>query len=509
MATAKEALKWVDELYGVLSKRRPEIEQAFNYFAGKQPLAYASQEWRKYHANRYEGFADNWCGVVGRSPVERLRIDGIRVGDDVEVVDAAEKLLFDDWKRNELGSQSKQGFLASTIAKRSATLVWGNGDEEPEVTWEHPAQVVVAYAASNSRTRLAGLKVWIEDDHQFATLYLPNEVWKFQRTTIGVVTNGRTEGGLYVAGDYMGGGGWKPREVGNELWPLPNPLGEVPLVEWVNRPMLGMEPLSDIQGTMAMQNAINMLWAYLFTAADHASMAARVVLGAEPPKIPILNSEGQVIGSQPAKIEDLANGRLLFLPGVKDKTPTISQWDSAKLDVFTNVVDDAVGHVAAQSSTPGHYLLTNEKFANLNGDALTAAEVPLVQKCDAAIEGGYDFAARDTFRLMAKVRGNDALAERVRLSTIQWKDRAMHSLSQVADAATKDRAVGISLATVLQTRYGMTPPEVAAELERVRAEQSDPFLQQAVDESRTRAAALAASKTPDANVDAGSATGSG
>ena len=238
--------------------------------------------------------------------------------------------------------------------------------------------------------------------------------------------------------------------------------------------MLGMEPLSDIQGTMAMQDAINMLWAYLFTAADHASMPARVVLGAEPPKIPILDEAGQIIGSQPAKLEDLANGRLLFLPGVKDGNARIDQWDAAKLDVFDNVTDSAIGHVAAQSSTPGHYLLTNKSFANLNGDALTAAEVPLVQKCDAAIEGGYDYAARETFRLMAKVRGNDALAEEIRLSAIQWKDRAMHSLAQVADAATKDRAVGMSLATVLRTRYGFTPTEVQAELDRVRAEAMDP-----------------------------------
>lgn len=507
MATAKEALAWVDKLYGVLSSRRPGIEKAFRYFAGDQPLAYASPQWKQFHADRYKGFSDNWCGVVGRSPVERLRIDGIRIGEDVEVVDPAEKTLFDDWKRNELGSQSKQGFLASTIAKRSATLVWGDENEEPEVTWEHPAQVVVAYAASNSRKRLAGLKVWIEDDHQYATLYLPNEVWKFERTTLGVVTNGRTQGGLYVAGDYMGGGGWKPREVGNELWPLPNPLGEVPLVEWINRPMLGMEPLSDIEGTMAMQDAINMLWGYLFAAADQASMAARVVLGAEPPKIPILDEQGQIIGSKPAKLEDLANGRLLFLPGAQGNAPSIDQWDAAKLDVFDNVTDSAIGHVAAQSSTPGHYLLTNEKFANLNGDALTAAEVPLVQKCDAAIEGGYDFAARETFRLMAKVRGNDDLAERIRVAEIQWKDRAMHSLSQVADAATKDRANGMSLATVLRTRYGFTPSEVVAELERVRAEQADPFLQQAADESRTRAAAIAASKN--ANADAGSTASGG
>ena len=82
MATAKEALAWVDKLHKVLrlaagrrSRRRSR------YFEGDQPLAYASPQWQQFHADRYQGFSDNWCGVVGRSPVERLRIDGIRVGD--------------------------------------------------------------------------------------------------------------------------------------------------------------------------------------------------------------------------------------------------------------------------------------------------------------------------------------------------------------------------------------------------------------------------------------------
>ncbi|MCW2496409.1 phage portal protein [Jatrophihabitans sp.] len=478
MATAKEALAWVDKLHSVLSKRKLEIEKAFEYFEGDQPLAYASPQWKQFHADRYKGFSDNWCGVVGRVPVDRQEIIGFRLGTPTDVVTDDEKQLWADWNRNELGAQSNQGFLSSTIAKRSAVLVWGDDNDEPEVTWEHPSQVVVAYAPANQRVRLAALKVWTEADVQYATLYLPNEVWKWQRGTFGMVTNGRTEGGLYVAGDYAGGGGWVPREVVNEVWPLPNPLGVVPIVEWTNRPMLGGEPISDIQGTMAMQDAINMLWAYLFTAADHASMPARVVLGAEPPKIPILDEQGQIIGSKPAKLEDLANGRLLFLPGAAGNKATIDQWDAAKLDVFTGVVKPAIGHVAAQTSTPGYYLLTNEAFANLNGDALTAADVPLVDKVNNQ-RLHFNPASKETAALMALVRGRKDLAASIRASDgnrfTQWKNAAMHSPSQIADAATKDKSIGMSLRTVLERRYGMTEPEIDREFDRIRAEQADPF----------------------------------
>lgn len=474
MATAEQALTWVEKLHKVLAGRATEIENQFNYFEGKQPLAYATEQWRKFHADRYKGFSDNWCGVVGQAPVDRLRIDGFRIGDDA--VTAEERTLWDDWKRNELPNQSKQGFLASTIAKRSSTLVWGDENDEPAVSWEHPSQVAVAYAASGRRQRLAALKAWREDEYEYATLYLPDGVWKFERPSYAVtVQNGRTDTGLYVPAS-LGAVGWTPRDVPGEPWPLPNPLGEVPVVEWLNRPMLGQEPLSDISGTMAMQDAMNLLWAYLFTSADHAAMAARVVLGAEPPKIPILDENGQIVGSKPAKLEDLAEGRLLFLPGVGGNA-RIDQWEAAKLDVFTGVMAEALAHIAAQTRTPGHYLLTNDKMANLNGDALTAAEVPLGGKTENAQEF-YNPAAKDTLRLMAKVRGQDGLADALRLAEVQWKDPYMHSLAQVADAATKDRAVGMSLRTTLERRYGMTKDEIDRELDRIREEQDDPILSQ-------------------------------
>ena len=101
-----------------------------------------------------------------------------------------------------------------------------------------------------------------------------------------------------------------------------------------------------------------------------------------------------------------------------------------------------------------------------------------MQKCDAAIEGGYDYAARETFRLMAKVRGNEDLAEQIRLAAeVQWKDRAMHSLAQVADAATKDRSVGMSLATVLRTPLRDDPSRRSTRRAGAgtQAEQADPF----------------------------------
>jgi hypothetical protein len=215
------------------------------------------------------------------------------------------------------------------------------------------------------------------------------------------------------------------------------------------------------------------MWGYLFNAADHASMPARVVIGAEPPKVPILDEAGQVIGSRPAKMGDLAKGRMLVLPGAQG----ISQWDAAKLDVFTGVITQAIGHVAAQTRTPGHYMLTNEKFANLNGDALVAAEVPLAKKVEAE-QTAFTPPARDVFRLYAKARNNDGLAQQVRLAAMQWKGAETHTLSQTRDAAVKDKAVGLPLAYILEKTYGLSQPEIQRVLDMRESELLDPLTRQ-------------------------------
>jgi hypothetical protein len=484
VATAEQALQWVNRLYRVLSRRRPLIEKRYRYFEGEHSLTYATDEWSRFHKDRYRGFSDNWCGVVAQSPVDRLRIDGFRLGDSTDVVSADEKQLWSDWQRNEMAAQSNQGFLASTVASRSATLVWGDENDDPQVSWERPDQMIVDYDAGH-RARRAALKVWCEDGYEYATLYLPDEVWKFERQSVRATLEGY--GFKLPRTVESAGGGWSRREVPGEQWPLSNPLGVVPVVEWLNKPHLGGHPISDIDGVMAMQDAINLMWGYLFSAADYASMPARVVTGAEPPKVPILNDSGEVVGTKPATMEDLTNKRLLFLPGVDGKA-NIAQWDAAKLDVFTSVVVEAIGHVAAQTRTPGHYMLTNEKFANLNGDALTAAEVPLVGKVENS-HIHYNPAAKETAALMALVRGKKDVAQAIRESDgrqfVQWRDAGMYSLAQVADAATKDRAVGMSLRTVLERRYGFTEEEIDQEMRRVAAEQADPFLQQALTQSVT------------------------
>lgn len=475
--STEQALAKVDVLYRRLSYRRTDVEKLEKAFRGEQPLAFASEEWAKVHQDRYRDFADNWCGVVGSAPGERTEVHGFRIGEDAEVLSEDEKQLWRDWEVNEGAAQSSQGFLTSTIARRSSVLVWGDSDDAPVMTWEHPAQMVVDYDPAIPRIRRAALKAWVEDDLEYATLYTADEVWKWQRPAIvGQVTDGRTESGLYVSKRLSWQqGGWVPRQPAeDDTWPIKNPMGRVPVVDFPNRPMLGGEPLSDISGTLAMQNAINLLWAYLFVAADHASMPARVVTGQEPPKLPILDENGVKVGEKPVDIEALTKGRMLWLTGQNTK---VDQWDAAKLDVFTDVINVAVRHVAAQTRTPIY--LVHGELGNVNGETLTGLDAPLVSKVRESHKF-YRSPVREVFSLFAKVRGNDGLAEACRTGDVQWKNPEVRSDAQISDAAIKDREAGWPFAAVLEKRYGLSQPQIERVMAMAREEQADPYIERVV-----------------------------
>lgn len=462
--TAQVALQQTQALYEQISGRRAAVGLAEDYYRGKQRLRFASDKWREFHAERYQEFCDNWCGPVANSPNERLRVDGFRLDEDPASSDA-EKTLWRDWQANDMEAQSSQGWLASIIAGRSYVMVWGDTDGEPVATWERADQVVIGYDVEQPGRQSAALKTWHDGSTEFATLYTADQVWKWERPWLDrkgadgpmphrAVPFFETPGGLVIPASDAAG--WKPRQAkGDSAWPLPNPLGVVPIVEMPNRPMLGGEPMSEITGTMAMQDAINLLWAYLFTAADFASMPARVVMGQEPPKIPILDDTGQVVGHQQVDLKKLAQDRILWLTGENAK---VGQWDAAKLDVFTGVIETAVTHVAAQTRTPPHYLVLGKGLVNVNAEGMKTAETGLVKKVG-EMQLFLSPPVRGVFQRFALVRDDKRLADLARFGVVKWKDAENHSEAQMADALVKLKDIGFPFPWLAE-RYGLSQPEL-------------------------------------------------
>jgi hypothetical protein len=447
MVTLSQASALADQLSIELAARAGEIDRHHHYYKGRHPLRFASTAFRRHFEQQYRDFSDNWTQPVADSPVERLTVTGIKPADTTE----ADKALWQVWQRNALDADSQLGFQGAVLAGRTFCLVWGDPDEPdvPVVTFEDARQAIVAYVPGSRRKRRAGLKTWQDGSREFATLYLPDEVWKLERAW---GPEPRKRVGEAAVDDLIDS--WTPRDTGAAPNPQPNPLGVVPLVELPNRPFLADEPISDVSGVIAMQDAINLLWAQLFTATDYAAFPQKVVLGAEAPKVPILDKDGQVIGERAIDLEKFAVNRVAW---IEDENAKIDNWPATNLAAYTGIIEVAVGHIAAQTRTPPHYLVG--KMANLSGDALTAAETGLVKKTQEK-QLWFGQGLREVFRLIALARGEDAKADSIAAGSVLWADAESRNQAQVADALLKLRDIGFPFEW-LALRYGLTPTEVA------------------------------------------------
>lgn len=467
MATADQAVSILNKLVEELSRRQYDagsclgvttLDQAYK---GEFKLQFASTDFQDYFANRYERFSDNWCGIVADAPHERLEPVGIRLRGE-EKGDAG---LWDSWVDNDADALCDLAMLDAIIAKRSFARVWGNSDGEPVIHWGHPSQMIVGYDPA-TRARVSGAFVWRDESHEYAELDWSGYVWKFQRSIAG---SELTAAGFVLPVGLRGA--WEARQPAeDDTWPIPNPLGKTSFVEMANRPRLVGEPSSDIAGTLSMQHAINLLWAQLFAVSDESTIGQRAILGAEQPVTPILNEAGEVVGEKPVDLKKLRHNKILWIedPGAK-----AFEWTPAKLDVFTDTIEIAVGHIAAQTRTPAHYLLIGGTIANVSGDAMKALETGLVARTNEKTQH-FGRAIRDVFELVALVGDDQAKAAAVRGGKVLWKDVENRSDAQLADSLSKKRDIGYPLRYLLELD-GLPPQEIERVIKMVREEQADPF----------------------------------
>lgn len=467
-ASPEQAVAVLNKLVAELANRQNDdggtcygVETLTKAYDGEFKLQYASDSFKDYFAKRYQNFSDNWCDIVADAPHERLEPVGIRL----KGAEKGDDTLWETWVDQDADAYCDLALLDAIVAKRSFAQVWG---EEGTISWGHPSQMIVGYDPA-TRARISGAHVWRDGEMEFAALDWSGFLWKFKRPAPNTEHLDRA-GFVYPTGLLKGG--WEPRqEASDDIWPIPNPMGKNSFVELPNRPRLVGEPKSDIAGTLAMQHAINLLWAQLFAVSDEATIGQRIILGAEMPQVPQLNDEGEVVGYKPIDLKKLRQKDALWLTGQDAK---VAEWTPAKLDVFTNVIEIMVGHIAAQTRTPAHYLLIGGTIANVSGDAMKALETGLVKRTEEKTQH-FGRSIRDIFELVALAGDDGAKAASIRGGKVLWKDVENRSDAQRADALSKKREIGYPIQYLLELD-GLPPQEIDRVMAMIREEQSDPIL---------------------------------
>jgi hypothetical protein len=398
-------LDLVEALEKELASRQVTLQRLQDYHDGKHRLAFTSQKFREAFGGMFSSFADNWCQLVVDAVEERLNVEGFRYGTDPNADGDAWAI----WQKNSLDAESQLAHSEALIKGDSYAIVWGDADGQPKITIESPRDVVVAYEAGNRKNRVAALKRWVEGDCTYATLFTSDFVYKYEK-------------------EDGGNGKWQPNLDEDSVWPLPNPLGVVPVVQLTNRASLtSAYGMSEFMNVIPQQDAVNKLLADMLIASEYIAFPQRYVTGME---IPVDEATGQTKAPFQVAID-----KLLMAEDPNARFGTLSAGD---LSNYVTGIETLVQHIASQTRTPPHYFYLGGNFPS--GDAIKSAETGLVAKARRK-QRFFGEAWEEVMRLAFKVLG-DPRADVTDSETI-WGDPEYRSEAELSDALIKRMSIGV------------------------------------------------------------------
>lgn len=459
---------WLKRLYAKLAALQAPLQTLDNYYTGQHPLRYASPKFQAAFHGALAHLSDNWCGVVVDAVEERLNPTGIRIpvdppddkesapvaqetppGEPAEPVEPdlvargieSDREAWDIWQRNNLDAGAQMAHNEALVAGYSNVLVWDDGSGEPQITPESASETYVETVPGSS-ARAAAIKAWRDDwdERVYATVYLPDGIYKFvstRRVLVGAANTIR----------------WQPRDIEGETWPLPNPLGVVPMVTIPNKQRLRDRADSEIRSTIPLQDIVNKLVADLLVASEFQAFRQRWATGLEIPVDPETN-----LPVEPFK----ASIDRLWVSD--DKETTFGEFAQADLRIFVAAIEMFVQHVATQSRTPPHYFYLGGTFPS--GESIKSAETGLVAKTRRRMthfSEPWEEVIRLAFAIKDDPRAN------VYTSQLIWADPESRSEGEHTDALTKLSTIGVPN-EILWERWGFTPQEIERMRQMVAAE---------------------------------------
>lgn len=446
---------WLGRLHAKLQARQSGLVKVGDYYDGKHNLKFATEQFRHAFRGMFSSFSDNWCQLVVDAVEERLDVEGFRFpipregGEAPEESDSGDTEAWDIWQANNLDEGSQMAHVEALVYGYANVLVWNSDDaaDEPLITVERARETIVEHAAGNRQRRAAGLKAWIDDEAErlHATLYLPDEVWKFQSARKMKEAPAASE---------LSAVRWESREVDREDYPLTNKLGVVPLIPLMNRPRLGGYYESEIAQVLSVQDAANKLFLDMLVASEFMGFPQRYATGITIDTDP---ETGQ------AKMDKykMAMDRFLHTSNENARFGTL---EPAQLENYVKAIELSVQHMASRTRTPPHYFFLRGEFPS--GESIKSAETGLVSKAKRKQRhwgGIYEEALRLAFAIKGSPKAKITNAETI------WRDPESRSEAQLADAVSKRRDIGVPLRQSFED-LGYSPQQIERMLAEIAAQ---------------------------------------
>jgi Phage portal protein, SPP1 Gp6-like len=382
----------------------------------------------------------NWAELIIDAVDERLRVIGFRfAGADGADLDIWRQL----WQANNLDARSDEVHVESLVWGYAYAIVWPNAAGDVQITAEHPSEVVAYAPAGNRHAITMALKRWCDDwGYWHANLYTPDAIYKYTSAE-------------RSSSNTMPPGTWMTRELSDEPWPLPNPFGVVPVVEFANNPRMLTGGRSEIAGgQIDMMDRINETVFNRMLAAQFAAFSQKWVTGMEIPR----DEAGNPI--EPFRT---AVDRLWMTENPDAK---FGEFTEASLTNYIGAAEADIQQLAAISRTPAHYLLPHGPLPS--GEALKAAETGLVAKVRRR-QRFFGESWEEMLRLALLMQGDPRAAD-VSCETL-WADPESRSDAQTADALVKLAQIGVP-AEMLWELSGFFSPQQMSRMQQQRADEA-------------------------------------
>ena len=349
-----DPIYWIRFLSDALRYRYQTQRVYDQYYRGQHRLPSGPTGAHLVYRRLVEEAKSNWAELIVDAVNERLRVIGFRWSGSEQ---ADLNVWRDIWQRNNLDARSDTLHVEALVWGYGYAIVWPDDDNAACITAESPTEVICYAPASDRYTVTLALKQWEDDWGQWnASLYTPLAIFKY-------MAPGRSS-----AGGVAPISGWVPREVPGEDWPLANPYGQVPVVEFPNNPRVLTGGRSELDGgPISMIDRINETVFNRLLAAQFDAFKQKWVTGMEIPRDPETG--------QPKEPFKTAVDRLWMSENPDTK---FGEFSEATLTNYIAAVEADIQHLAAITRTPAYYLFPHGNMPS--GEALKAAETGLVAK---------------------------------------------------------------------------------------------------------------------------------
>lgn len=402
-----------------------DYDEAQDFYEGEVHEVFASPRIRRLIASTGQDYKFNLAKKAVDAVVNRIKLAGVSVpGNDAATSEIALISEANDM-RNQVPnvhlrtSEYGDGYLQVWLVDGEEDSRSPSGVEAPdaeltaagiEITYCSPKSARILYDEKTGRQKICAIFRWVigsgPDTQTRVDVYYSDviEEWVTKRGTNGSraedwVPHISTYDEVLAEGDLV--------ESSEPVWPLPNPLGEIPFFHFRNATPYGRPEHKDAYGP---QNAVNKLLITQMTTTDDQGWPQRYGLLAKDAALdrngdsPDLDddldfdsSTTTATGAQSSTIRN-APGSMQLLEGLE----SIGEFNAADPKVFTDPAELYINLMAVTTDTPMHEMRPSADQPS--GESRRMAEGPLVMKVRNRIDM-YTATWQELWKFVLKLRG--------------------------------------------------------------------------------------------------------